>query len=135
MSQKGGIMKIFGFPPIACPTFKKINSIKEVQNTSAKDVLYFPQTLSHSLDLGAFLQENHTQYAVQIQDVQGFILFANLGAKYALIAQDPLVYQTLAKEYVLDIEVLKIITSQEEIQTYALKGIDGVVFKNLLAEK
>lgn len=125
-------MKIFGFPPLPSPTFKRISSFEEIQNTSAKDILFFSQALPHSLELGAFLQENHTEYAVLIEDIQGFLLFANLGAKYALISQDPLPYQTLAKEYILDINILKIIISQEEIQTYALKGIDGVIFENLL---
>lgn len=126
-------MKIFGFPPLPSPTFRRISRVEEVKHTSAKDMLFFPQSLPHSLELGAFLQENHTEYAVLIEDIQGFLLFANLGAKYALISQDPLPYQTLAKEYVLDINVIKIITLQKEIQTYALQGIDGVVFENLLS--
>lgn len=132
MSQKKPTMKIFGFPPIAHPDFKQIFSIEDVKNSNANEVLFFKDTLTHCLELGAFLQKNNTNYAVEITSVQNFLFFSNLGAKYALVRTLASTYQNLAKEYMLDILVLQIINQQEEILTVSAEGIDGVIFENLL---
>lgn len=125
-------MKIFGFPPIAHPIFKKIASIQEVVNSHANEVLFFEDKLEQCLELGAFLQKNHVDYAVKISSIESFLFFSNLGMKYALIHSCSQTYQNLAKEYMLDTLVLQIIQKKEEIQTFALEGIDGVIAHSLL---
>lgn len=125
-------MKIFGLPPIPSPTFKKIYSLEEIAKIPANTLPYFKDTRDCDLSIGSFAFSNQVEYALMPSCIKNFLLYANLGAKYALIQEDPTPYQSLAKEYLLDIEILKIIQHQNEIEQYALLGIDGVVFANIL---
>lgn len=125
-------MKIFGLPPIPSPAFAKIYSIEEIANISANTIPYFKDTRDCDLSIGGFAFDNQVEYAFMPSCIKSFLLYANLGAKYALIQDDPLPYQTLAKEYLLDTQILKIIQHQNEIEQYALLGIDGVVFQSIL---
>lgn len=128
-------MKIFGFPPLPHPHFKQITTLHEARFSNANEILYFSDLLPQALELGAFLQKNNVEYAVEISNIENFLFFCNLGARYALIHSDPLPYQNLAKEYVLDLLVFKVIEHKEEIGKLALAGIDGAIFKHLLLQK
>lgn len=125
-------MKIFGLPPIPYPAFKKIYSIEEIESVSANTLPYFKDTRDCDLAIGSFAYSNQVEYAFMPSCIKNFLLYANLGAKYALIQADPTPYQALVKEYLLDIQILKIIQHQNEIEQYALLGIDGVIFQNIL---
>lgn len=125
-------MKIFGLPPIPSPKFQKIYNAQEIANIPANTLPYFKDTRDCDLSIGGFAFDNNVEYAFMPSCIKSFLVYANLGAKYALIQSDPLPYQALAKEYLLDTQILKIIHSQSEIEQYALLGIDGVVFQNIL---
>lgn len=125
-------MKIFGFPPIPSPKFCKIYDVQEISSIPANTIPYFKDTRDCDLSIGSFAFDNQVEYAFIPSSIQTFLFYANLGAKYALVESDPLPYQTLAKEYLLDIEIFKIIQHQNEIEQYALLGIDGVIFKTAL---
>lgn len=82
--------------------------------------------------IGGFAYSNQVSYAFIPNSIKSFLIYSNLGAKYALLEGDPTPYQNLAKEYLLDIEIFKIIQNPSEIERYALLGIDGVVFESVL---
>ena len=58
------------------------------------------------------------------------ILFAHaLGARYILSGEkNAEAFQAVAQHYLFDMEILVLIHHEEEIEKYALMGIDGVIF-------
>lgn len=126
-------MKIFGLSPIPHPTFEKIYTVEEIGSIYANIIPYFKDTRDCDLEIGGFAYSNNVEYAFIPSCIKNFLIYSNLGAKYALIEDDdPLPYQALAREYLLDIQVLKIIQHQSQIEQYALQGIDGVIFQQIL---
>lgn len=125
-------MKIFGLSPIPHPKFQKIYQVEDIANIHANTIPYFKDTRDCNLAIGGFAYSNQVNYAFIPNSLKNFLIYSNLGAKYALIQSDPIPFQALAKEYLLDIQVLKIIQNPSEIEQYALLGIDGVVFDEIL---
>lgn len=125
-------MKIFGLPPIPYPKFQKIYQVEDIANIPANTIPYFKDTRDCDLAMGGFAYSNQVSYAFIPNSLKSFLIYSNLGAKYALIQSDPTPFQALAKEYLLDIEILKIIEHSSEIERYALLGIDGVVFEEAI---
>lgn len=125
-------MKIYGLSPIPYPSFQKIYQVEDIANIPANTIPYFKDTRDCDLLIGGFAYSNQVSYAFIPNSIKSFLIYSNLGAKYALLENDPTPYQNLAKEYLLDIEILKIIQNPSEIERYALLGIDGVVFESIL---
>lgn len=126
------MMKIFGLSPIPYPKFQKIYNLADFSHIPADTIPYFKDMRDCDLCMGGFAYTNQVSYGVIPNSLKSFLIYANLGAKYALIQSDPLPYQNLAKEYLLDIQVFKIIEHPNQIEQYALVGIDGVIFEEIL---
>ena len=74
---------------------------------------------------------NEIPYAVKLSSIKDAIIAANLGAAYVLCdinnAQN---IQKIANEYLWTTRIIVPIDDENEIESIALKGIDGVIFKN-----
>jgi len=125
-------MKIIGHNWIESPIFKTINSIEDIHQTLAKDILLF-NDLDKNIEIIKYSNINNLPYAIRVKDIKEAILSHNLNASYIVVlpemAKD---IQDIAQNYLFDTLVLVEIDNENKIEYYAKLGIDGVIFSNSL---
>ena len=125
-------MIIIGHPWVTSQTFRTITSLSQIKQTEPTNVLVLA-SLATSHEMAVYCQKNHLPYALRSNLLKD-ALFANaLGAKYiicdTLSAKE---IQKVAQEYLFDTRILVEINSEEEMETLAKAGIDGVIFTEVI---
>lgn len=112
--------------------FEKIENIKRVEdikNTSSNSTVVF----GFSKEILAFCMKNGVNSGVKIASLKEAVFANALGAKYIVCPEEILQsVQKLADDYLFDSKILAVIENEEEIEKFALKNIDGVIYKNIL---
>jgi len=122
-------MIIVGNEYISHDYFEGIHEIKDIVHTSSNTTLLF----FYNLDLMAYCHKNSLPYAVILNSIQEAIFANNLGAKYLITDEHKSkAIQTVAENYMFDSKILSIIEGVEMIETVAINGIDGVIYKEIL---
>lgn len=106
-----------------------ISKIEDIQYSSSNSTVLF----DFDKDIMKYCMENSVSYGVKISSIKEAVFANSLNAKY-LISSNKLVQsiQHLAENYMFDTKVLAIIRSEEDIEQFAVVGIDGVIYNNLL---
>lgn len=149
-------MIIFGFNSIACPSFKKIDSLESnIDLRLAKEeVLYFSS--KNNYDLAKELSDKNIDFGVvligNIDYVKEMLIYANIGAKYIILdcysdkfcdIKSVKILQEIINYYLLDCKLLYVVESDLDITNIIglhwkknndlkISGIDGVIFKDYL---
>ncbi|MEA3290162.1 MAG: hypothetical protein U9Q04_08280 [Campylobacterota bacterium] len=122
-------MIILGDEFIPYEPIESIKTIDDIKNTKSNSTLCF----EYDKKLMSYCAQNEIQYAVNISSLKESIYANALKAKYILPVSSILGdTQKCAENYLFDSKILAIVESEDEIEQYALKNIDGVVFKKLL---
>ncbi len=123
-------MLLFGHRFIGSQRFYHIEDIDMIMHTPANSTLYitFSET---NLDVLQHMQQNHLNFAVEVQSVLELIYAENLSAKYIVVNSDLAKNsQKIAENYLFDAKILVHIEQESEIEAMAYEGIDGVIFPN-----
>lgn len=123
-------MIVIGHIDLPFPQFKNIEKIKDIEQTSANDIVYFTPNAT----LAKHCKDNNIAYGIIIKNVLELVIYANLNATYLLIKDRKLVEtaQKIANEYFFDSKILYVINDERDIENMALLGIDGVIFESIL---
>lgn len=127
-------MIIIGHEAIKYPNFRYIESIDEIVNSQANDIVWFFHSKDTNYDIAKHCNDNDIAYAVIVESLKDTLIYANLGAKYICTKERNLAEnaQRAADEYFFDSKILYIINDCGSIETMANLGIDGVIFNNIL---
>lgn len=114
--------------PLSTIKFFPVSDLKEIQNTPSNSTIELADD-----SLIPFCKKNSIPFALHVKNIKELI-FANVhGASYAIINKELATYaHKVATEYLFDLKVIVSIEDEEEIETLALLGIDGVIFTTLI---
>ncbi|MCH9739851.1 MAG: hypothetical protein K0U38_03285 [Epsilonproteobacteria bacterium] len=123
-------MKIFGHPWVESECFYPLSSIDDIKQTPANSILFLTP-LPSSLELAHYCQQNHIGYALEVHSIEEAV-FANLMQCQYVITDKMLAKELMpiAQNYLFDTQVLAQIENDNEIETMAKVGVDGVIFPN-----
>lgn len=136
-------MLIIGHYAISHMGFVRIFSIEQICKSRANEILYFSANDDDDYALSRHCFENRVDYAILISNVSELMIYANLGAKFAILPlaqllsdagknQGTPLFQILAERYLLDLKILAQIDSEHELESVARLGVDGAIFSHIL---
>jgi len=122
-------MIIIGDKDISYDRIVRINSIRDIQDTPANSTVLF----AYDKEMMSYCMKNNVNYAVQVGSATKAIYANSLNARYILPNNNQLnEIQKVAENYMFDSKIIATITNEDEINSLALKEIDGVIFKEFL---
>lgn len=124
-------MLIFGHSAIAHQKFVRIHSIEQITKSSNDEVVWF----IHNGDFSPLKHcaSNEIPFGVLVESVSDFMLCASFMPSYLIVRHSAQTFTQIAQNYLLDSKVLYVIKSEEEIESLAKLGIDGVIFADILS--
>ena len=127
-------MIVIGHSAIEFDKFTKIESINDISNTKANEVVWFNSNIDNAYHIAKHCAKNDISYAILAHSLNDVVIFANLDVKFIMIREKNLVEnaQKVANEYFFDSKILYIINDESSIENLALLGIDGVIFNDIL---
>ncbi len=128
------MMLVFGHNLIPYKAWHRVDSIDDILNTPAGSIILLSD-LQYSSDVALHCMKSDIPYAVKTISIKDAVIAANLGASYALCnIENVQEIQKIANEYLWTMKIITLIDDEHEIQSVALMGIDGVIFKNSIRE-
>ncbi|MEA3383314.1 MAG: hypothetical protein U9Q20_01370 [Campylobacterota bacterium] len=122
-------MIIIGDKYIPYETIEQINSIDDIKSTKPNSTLFF----DFNKEIMQYCMINDISYAVLISSLKESIYANNMNAKYIFcsdkISQN---IQKIAENYLFDSKIIATIKSEDEIEKFAIDGIDGVIYDSML---
>jgi len=123
---------IIGHRFIPSQSIYHVANIDAINKTPPASTLYLEfdeenlETINHARD-------NNLSFALGVKSITQAVYASSLGASFILVDKE-LAHsvQKLANEYLYDAKVLVHIQKEEEIESFALSGIDGVIFSNAI---
>jgi hypothetical protein len=127
-------MLLFGHPFIPNEKFYHISDIDNVIHTPPNSIIYLEWD-PKNLDIINYLQNNNIRFALQIENVTQLIYASALQSSYIFVPQElAKTALEIAQNYLFDAKILVHIQQEQEIEEYALLGIDGVVFASAIVK-
>jgi len=122
-------MILIGDKDIPYEKLEQINSIEDIRNTQPNATLIF----DFNIEILKYIQLNDLKSAVKVKSIKEVIYASSLCAFYIIPTKDILdKTQKIAENYMFDSKILAIIESSNEIESVALREIDGVIYKSIL---
>ncbi|PAF41350.1 hypothetical protein [Helicobacter sp. 11S03491-1] len=125
-------MIIIGHHGINYPKFRKITSLDEINSVENTLIIWFESADDKGYMLSHHCIENDVRYAVWIDNIKDFVIYAALKPVYLILEKSPEIYQKIAETYLYDTKILYVIEDEEEIEELAKLGIDGAIFRQVL---
>ncbi|MBD5164258.1 hypothetical protein [Helicobacter sp.] len=127
-------MLILNHPSLESLNILTIHSKEQIAKTLPSDFLVLAcDSFQQTLSLARFCCDNTLAYASLVSSVKEALLLINLNVRFLLCKEIDLAktLQNLAETYLFDAKILFCIQEEEEIETIAKYGIDGVIFASL----
>jgi len=125
-------MLIFGHKFIPSESLYHIIDIDSITHTPPSSTLYVKFS-EENLDIIEHLNVNKIEFALDVNNITDLIYASALGAKYILLSREMAkTAQNIAENYLFDAKILAHIRDNDEIEEFALLGVDGVVFSNAI---
>jgi hypothetical protein len=125
-------MILFGHRFIKNEKLYHIDAISSIKKTPPNSLLYM-NFLEENLDIITHCMQNELRFTLHVHNVTEVIYAENFGAAYISVeknlAKDA---QKIANEYLFDAKILVLSSDEEEIESYAYQGIDGILFSKAL---
>ena len=121
-------MLLLGHRFIRSENLYHISNAEAVLKTPSNSTMYL-EFNENNLDIIDYLQANGIAFALAVKNLTEVIYASALGAKY-IVTDEALCKeaQQIAQEYLFDAKILVRIESDEQIERFAKKGIDGVLY-------
>ncbi len=125
-------MLLFGHRFVESEKFYHITDIDAVKNTPPSSTLFL-NFKEENLDIIKHLTENDVSFALSVESITELIYASALGARFIILSKElAKSAQNIAESYLFDAKILVNIEEEQEIQEFALLGIDGVLFSNAI---
>ncbi|PAF48137.1 hypothetical protein BKH46_02175 [Helicobacter sp. 12S02634-8] len=125
-------MIIIGHYGIAYPKFRKVSDFTEIAKVENHAIVWFDVCDDKGYVLSHHCLQNRVKYALRVDNVTDFVIYAALKPVYIILEKSPELYQKIAECYLMDTKILYVIQEQGEIEELAKMGIDGVIFRQVL---
>ncbi len=122
-------MILIGDKNIPYETIKKVAVLEDIETSAPNSTVIF------NFDIGflKYCKNNDINSAVIVSNIKEAIYANSLEARYIIVTKEQSQQiQKIATDYMFDSRILCIIENEDEIEDVALKGIDGVIYKELL---
>ena len=127
-------MLLFGHSFIKSESFYHISSIDAVINTPPSSTLYL-EFSEGNLDIISYLNANSISFALSVQNLTQLIYASALDAKYIIVEKDlASSAQSIAESYLFDAKLLVTIENDDEIEEFAIIGVDGVIYSSAIVK-
>ncbi len=127
-------MIFFGHRFIESKSFYHISSIEAIQNTPPSSTLYieFSET---NLDIITHTFLNSMPTAIFAQNITELLYASSFNASYIVVEKTlAKSAQNIADSYLFDAKILVMLENEDEIEEFALLGIDGIIFSNAIVK-
>ncbi len=125
-------MLLFGHPNVKNEKLYHVNSIEAIRHTPSNSCLLFSYD-EEVFELISHARANGIAFALDVSNLKEAVIGENLDAKYLLLSEEICVrVQKAADSYLFDAKVLVHIDDEEEIGSFADKGIDGAIFSQAI---
>lgn len=125
-------MQLFGHRFIPSQSFYHVSDVDSISNTPPSSIIHIEFT-EENLDIIEHTRANQISSSICAKNITQIIYASSLGASFIIVhpdlAQDA---QKVATEYLFDAKILVLIEKEEEIEKFALLGIDGIIFSNAI---
>ena len=122
-------MILLGDKHINYENIEKINCCEDIKKTQSNSTVLF----NFDFKILKYTSKNDISCAVIISTIKELIYSSKLNPKYIIVDNNILLKsQKIAENYMFDSKILAVINSCDEIEDIALKGIDGIIYKNIL---
>ena len=123
-------MLIVGHSEIAHQKFVRVESLEQIAQSRNDEVVWFPY--NGDFNLLKHCASNEVAFGVLVESVSDFVLSASFMPHYLIVRHSAQTFQQVAQNYLFDSKVLYVIKSEDEIESLAKLGIDGVIFADAL---
>ncbi len=125
-------MLIYGHRFIENDSFYHVLDIESISNTPPSSTI-FVEFSEDNLDVIKHVVSNSIPLAVEVTNVTQIIYASSLDASFIIIPKElAKTAQNLANNYLFDAKILVLIEQEEEIEEFAILGVDGVIFANAI---
>ena len=125
-------MLLFGHRFIENEEFYHVLDKDSVQNTPPSSTIYL-EFSEENLDIISHLLTNQVRFVLSVANIEQLIYASALGASYIVVSPElAKSAQGIADTYLFDAKILVKIQEEDEIEEFALLGIDGVLFSNAI---
>lgn len=125
-------MLIYGHRFIPSNSFYHVLDIDSISNTPPSSIIHI-EFNEENLDIISHANINQITTSICAKNITEIIYASSLGASFIVVhnelAEDA---RRLANEYLFDAKILVLIENEDEIEKFALLGVDGVIFSNAI---
>ncbi|WP_373069651.1 hypothetical protein [Sulfurimonas sp.] len=113
-------------------SFYHVANIDAINNTPPNSSVLLDYT-EENLESIVYAKENGVNFCLRVENITEIIYASNLGASFILVDKDlAKTAQELANNYLFDAKILVKIEDDDEIEDYALLGVDGVIYSDAI---
>ncbi len=125
-------MLIYGHRFIPSDSFYHVSDIDSITNTPPSSTIHI-EFSEENLDIISHAKINQISTSICAKNITEVIYSFSLGASFIIVKKDLVIdAQKLATEYLVDAKILVLIENENEIEEFAMLGIDGVIFSNAI---
>ncbi|MCK5294423.1 MAG: hypothetical protein KAJ49_07215 [Arcobacteraceae bacterium] len=124
-------MIIIGNKNIPHIGIQNIETIEDISKTKPNSIVAF----TYNINILNYCYANNVNSAVVVSNIKEAIFSNSLSARYIIVDNSiAKKIQKVAENYMFDSKILEIISNDDEIETIAINGIDGVIYKEEIKE-
>ena len=125
-------MLIYGHRFIKSNSFYHVLDIDSISNTPPSSTI-FVEFGENNLDIINHITTNSIPLALEVNNITQIIYASSLGASFIIIPKELAhTAQKLANNYLFDAKILTLLEDEDEIEEFAILGVDGVIFTNAI---
>lgn len=125
-------MLLFGHRFIPSNSFYHILDIDSITNTPPSSIVHI-EFDEKNLDIIEHARLNSIAFSLYVKNVREIIYASALGASFILVDKNLATdAHKLATDYLFDSKILVLIQEEQEIEEFAIVGVDGAIFSNAI---
>ena len=122
-------MIIIGHEKIEFEKLYIVKTLEDIGYSIANSCVVF----NYNMELMEYCKQNSITFGVYTKHIKEAIFANAMEAKYIIsLGNFTKDIQSIANEYMFDAKILEIVKSENDIESVALKGIDGIIYESLL---
>lgn len=127
-------MLIFGHRFIPSVSFYHVEDMDSITNTPPNSTIHI-DFKEENLDIISHTNLNQISTSLFVTSIQELIYASALNASFIVVPKElASLAKKIANEYLFDAKILVLIKEENEIEEFALLGVDGVIFLNAIVK-
>lgn len=127
-------MLIFGHRFIPSVSFYHVEDMDSITNTPPNSTIHI-DFKEENLDIISHTNLNQISTSLFVTSIQELIYASALNASFIIVPKElASLAKEIANEYLFDAKILVLIKEENEIEEFALLGVDGAIFLNAIVK-